>query len=147
MNSPLDPWSDAASLAQRLSQPQAALYIVLGAEQWCEKCRILRPHFEAHVAQTPSQETWLWLDLEEHAEFLGSYLPESLPQLVAYRGSQLHLNQVIEPTGAALAQALAQLEALEPPDRAGRVAPTGAQAKAQADPGLRARLLQQDWAS
>jgi hypothetical protein len=143
MNSPLDPWSDAASLAQRLSQPHAALYIVLGAEQWCEKCRILRPYFEAHVAQAPSQETWLWLDLEEHAEFLGSYLPESLPQLLAYRGSQLQLSQVIEPTGAALIQALAQLESLEPPGRAGRKAA----GKAQADPGLRARLLQQDWAS
>jgi hypothetical protein len=136
MNSPLDPWSDAASLAQRLSQPHAALYIVLGAEQWCEKCRILRPYFDAYMLQADSADLWLWLDLEDHAEFIGDYLPQSLPMLIAYQGSKLVASQVLEVMPNVLTEVVSQI--------------TSAAFKAQtalAEPGIRARLLQQDWAN
>ena len=89
MNTALDPWNDAGLIAQRLNQQSAALFVIVGAEQWCEKCRDLRPHFDAFLANADSQATWLWLDLEEHAEFVGDFMPESLPMLIAYKGNQL----------------------------------------------------------
>jgi thiol-disulfide isomerase/thioredoxin len=46
----LDPWSDASQLAQRLQQSNSRLLILIGAEQWCAKCRDLRPQFDNLVA-------------------------------------------------------------------------------------------------
>jgi hypothetical protein len=135
MNTALDPWNDASVLAERLNRKDAGLFVVVGAEQWCEKCRILRPYFDAYMLQADSADVWLWLDLEDHAEFMGDYLPESLPMLIAYRGSKLVASQVLEVTPNVLTEVVSQI--------------TSAAFKAQttlAEPGIRARLLQQDWA-
>jgi hypothetical protein len=93
-------------LAHRLRQPDARLILVLGAEAWCEKCRQFRPLFEARATQAAPHETWLWLDLEEHAEFLGDYLPQNLPQLLVYEGGRIIRHQTIEPTDGSLEAAL-----------------------------------------
>ncbi len=93
----LDPWTDAQALAQRLRVPGAELLVALGAEAWCDKCKTLRPLFEQLcAAQAPAQVTWLWLDLEEHAEFLGDFVPEDLPLLLRWRAGQLIQAAVLE---------------------------------------------------
>ena len=96
MKAVLDPWDDADTLAQRLQCRDALLLILIGAEQWCARCRDMRPHFDDLLAKAEHDETWLRFDLEEHAEFLGNYLPDDLPVLVAYRGEELVSCAVLE---------------------------------------------------
>lgn len=81
----LDPWLDAAQIAASLRQ---RLVVLLGAESWCAKCRELRPVFEA-AALEASGEAWLWLDLEEHAEFVGDFIPDDMPLLLVYCEGEL----------------------------------------------------------
>jgi hypothetical protein len=130
MNRPLDPWTDARELAQRLSSPTARLIVVLGADGWCEKCRTFRPIFDTRAQEAAPEETWLWLDMEEHAEFIGPYLPPDLPLLLLYEGARLARLRVLEPKVEALEGSLAG-EA-EPPDLV--------------DPGILERLVRNDWA-
>lgn len=81
-----DPWSDAQALAQHLQRPDAELLAVIGAEAWCEKCRRLKPAFEALCASAmPDQAAWMWLDLEDHSDFLGGFIPPDLPLLLRWR--------------------------------------------------------------
>jgi hypothetical protein len=97
MSKLLDPWEDAQAIAQQLRPPGAELLIALGAEAWCTKCQALRPAFEALCAtQAPAQVTWLWLDLEDHAEFLGNFLPDDLPLTLRWRAGQFLQAAVLE---------------------------------------------------
>lgn len=131
MNAALDPWRDARALAQRLDRPGAELVVVVGAEAWCEKCRRLRPHFDARAAQAQAHQLWLWLDVDLHAEFIDPYLPSDLPTLVRYRHGRAVSVGAIAPTRAALDAALdddhADLQQVQ-------------------DPGILARLIVDDWA-
>ncbi|MCY0915472.1 thioredoxin family protein [Massilia sp. H27-R4] len=128
----LDPWSDAAEIAGRLASPSARLVLMLGAEDWCETCRIFRPVFDSIAHQRAGQqETWLWLDLEEHGEFLGDYIPDSLPLLVVYQGAQLtHAVIARQVNATALEELLAQPSRIEH----------------SALPDFRGRLMSSDWA-
>lgn len=91
-----DPWDDASLLAARGRSPLNRLVVVLGAEAWCSKCRDFKPVFEQAARHAPSKDLWIWLDLEEHADFLGSYLPEDLPELLIYRNTELVQRAVLE---------------------------------------------------
>ncbi|MDQ1833207.1 MULTISPECIES: thioredoxin family protein [Massilia] len=128
----LDPWSDAAEIADRLASPFARLVLMLGAEDWCETCRLFRPVFDSIAHQRAGrQETWLWLDLEEHGEFLGDYIPDSLPLLVVYKGAQLtHAVIAGRVNATELEELLAQPSRIEH----------------SALPDLRGRLMSSDWA-
>lgn len=84
----LDPWTDAQAIAQRLRQSDIELLVVLGAEDWCHKCKHLRPAFESLVSSLPAHILPLWLDLEDHAEFLGVFLPPDLPLLLRWRAGR-----------------------------------------------------------
>jgi Thioredoxin len=100
MNGPLDAWTDAAQIARRLAQANAELLVALGAEAWCAKCRALRPEFESHCqTKAPASVVWLWLDLEDHAEFIGDFIPDDLPLLLRYRAGQIVQAAVIEDMG------------------------------------------------
>ncbi len=111
----LDPWNDAQALATRLARPQAELLVALGAESWCQKCAALRPAFEALCAQQAHADlSWLWLDLEDHAEFLGDFVPEDLPLLLRWRQGRLQQVAVLEaidptPAPGALPERLREL--------------------------------------
>ena len=132
MSRVLDPWRDARDIAALLSKEGTLLVVMLGAEQWCARCRALRPIFDALAAQRHENEAWLWLDLEDHADFIGDDLPDNLPVLMAYRGNCLVLSQ-------ALATETVAIRALV--DAARSAPPAGL-----SDPGIRARLLVADWA-
>lgn len=84
----LDPWLDAATIAANLQQRSSGLVVLLGAESWCAKCRDLRPVFEAAAARA-SGGAWLWLDLEEHGEFVGDFIPDDMPLLLVYSEAKL----------------------------------------------------------
>lgn len=61
------------------------LLVVLGAESWCSKCQRLRPAFEALAVGMPEHVVPMWLDLEDHAEFLNGFIPPDLPLLLRWR--------------------------------------------------------------
>ena len=134
MSTPLlDPWTDAATIATRLNGPSARLTLIIGATGWCETCRTLKPVFESLAAEHGEKNnTWLWLDLEDHAEFLEDFIPDSLPLLVSYRGDQL--THAVVPsfiTAAAIAELLAQSTSIEQ----------------DSVPDIRTRLMAVDWAT
>ncbi len=135
----LDPWNDASLLAQRLQTTSARLYILIGAEQWCARCRDLRPIFDDQAAQGRPDEVWLWLDLEDHAEFIGDYLPDDLPMFIAYQGATLMHCQVVADTEQALAGQVNHIRSLQPSQHSAHATTP--------DPGIRSRLVMQDWAS
>lgn len=133
MNSDLlDPWTDAAAIAARLMLPSAHLVILIGAESWCERCRTLKPAFESMAQQKNIEgEVWLWLDLEEHADFLDEFIPDDLPLLMSYRGPSL--------TQVLLGRAVNVAVLAEKPPRA----PMSTEL---ALPDIRNRLMAGDWA-
>ena len=93
----LDPWEDAQHIAQVLRKGGAELLVAIGAEAWCEKCVELRPLVEAlHQQHAQPNGVCLWLDLEDHAEFIGDFVPEDLPLLLRWRGGQLIQASVLE---------------------------------------------------
>ncbi|MEH6461968.1 thioredoxin family protein [Chitinimonas sp. JJ19] len=124
-----DLWLDAARLAERLSQPDSQLIAVIGAEAWCQKCRQLKPLFETAAHNAQPNETWLWLDLEDHAEFIGPHIPDDLPTLLHYRQGKLIAHGTL-PTGTA---------AFEPAMQA------ASQHAAKPDIGLFQRLTSANW--
>lgn len=85
----LDPWDDAQLLAQRLAQPDARLVVVIGAMAWCQKCRDYWPIFEQQAASAPASESHVWLDLEEHSAFLGTFVPDDLPLELTYASGHI----------------------------------------------------------
>lgn len=129
----LDPWTDAAAIATRLNASSARLTLIIGATGWCETCRTLKPVFESLAAEHGTKnDAWLWLDLEDHAEFLDDFIPENLPLLVSYKGNQLtHAFVPSRLTVPALADLLSQSPRLEQ----------------TALPDIRARLMSVDWAT
>ena len=118
----LDPWDDAQSLAQRLAQPGAQLVVVIAALAWCQKCRDYLPIFEAQAANAPAHHSHVWLDLEEHASFLGGFVPEDLPLQLTYQSGQLMEALVLRSSGEHEPQEVAE-------------------------PGIYGRLCADDWAS
>ncbi|MGJ7505333.1 MULTISPECIES: thioredoxin [unclassified Variovorax] len=96
----LDPWRDAAAIANALRGPTALLVVVLSAESWCQKCRDFKPRYEQVAADARAIGVWLWLDLEEHAEFLAGYVSDDLPWVLAYRGKTLWRSQAVKEMAA-----------------------------------------------
>lgn len=131
MTDQLDPWTHAREIAERLAQPSARLVVVLGAESWCEKCRVFRAVFDNWAIQAEPPEVRLWLDLEGHAEFIGAYVPPGLPMLFAYEGGRLSHAKVLEPGITSIDSVLVGEKVMSD----------------FTDPGILERLLQADWAT
>jgi hypothetical protein len=92
-----DPWNDAQALAQHLQRPDAELLVVIGAEAWCDKCRRLKPLFDALCASAmPDRAAWMWLDLEDHSDFLAGFIPPDLPLLLRWRAGACVQAAVVE---------------------------------------------------
>ncbi len=69
----------------------------------------------------------MWLDLDEHAPFIGDYLPDDLPELLIYRAGRLAGRAHLGPTDS--------LDAL-----IGQATPSAH------DPGLWRAFVRRDWA-
>jgi hypothetical protein len=104
MSIPPDPWDNAAAIAAQLRRNDGELLVVLGAAAWCSKCKQLQPKFAALCASSaPEHVLWMWLDLEDHAEFLGGFVPPDLPLLLRwYQGQCVQAARVnnIDPEAA-----------------------------------------------
>lgn len=131
MSARLDPWSDAWQIAQRLRKG-ARLVVVIAEEATCEKCRAFQTAFHLRAESRPDDEVWLWLDVAEHAEFLGEELPEFLPGIVMYEGSELRICRPVDP----------RMEDFD------RVLTHGTSDDGvSVEPGIRERLIQENWAN
>ncbi len=126
----LDPWIDAADIAKRIAAPETLLVVVIGAQAWCQKCRDFYPAFCRYTQQAQGQDVYCWLDMEEHQEFLGRFVPETLPWLCVYQGQQILASCEITPDELAV-----QIE------RALRQRISDVM-----EPGIVARLEKADWA-
>lgn len=133
MSARLDPWRDASRIAARLAQAHTLLVLVVGAEQWCWRCRALRPVFDQLAALASEHEVWLWLDLEEHTEFIGDFYPDNLPVLLTYRGEQLTSLQPMIESCPAIDLLVASARHATTPCTV-------------PEPGIRERLLLENWA-
>ena len=127
----LDPWDDAAELSRRLILPGSQLLLVIGAEAWCARCRVLRPEFDALAQNTEDERICLWLDVEDHAVFLDTYLPDDLPELLVYRDGCCTYRGAVSGHLGALSALIADVC-----DSSGSAD----------DPGIFGRLLAVDWA-
>ncbi|UXH80628.1 hypothetical protein [Roseateles amylovorans] len=73
------------------------MLVLIGAAAWCSKCQRLRPAFEQLSGQLPGHVLPLWLDLEDHAEFLDGFIAPDLPLLLRWRqGTCVQAAVVIE---------------------------------------------------
>ncbi|MDQ1918738.1 thioredoxin family protein [Massilia pseudoviolaceinigra] len=138
MKTQLDPWDDASLLAGRLLGKNVVLFLFIGATQWCEKCKNLRPQFDRMAAEGDADEVWLWLDLVDHEEFIGNYQPDNLPTLLVYKDEHLVYCQAIEHTECSLSEHIDEIQRM-------LNTPEGLSLRVS-DPGIRTRLLTQDWA-
>lgn len=84
----LDPWNDFGLLERKLNTKDACTIVALGAS-WCHKCEPLHDSFFKLPKNSSDDITLLWLDLEDHCEFLGEFFPETLPLVWVYQGHQL----------------------------------------------------------
>jgi hypothetical protein len=89
----LDPWLDAKPISQRLRTSGALLTVGIGAEAWCERCVELRSVFEMSMQE---HETRLWLDMDEHAELLGDFVPTDLPMVLQWQEGRLVRIAILE---------------------------------------------------
>ena len=127
----LDPWDDAATLAQKLQQTGTRLVVVLGAQLWCQRCRDIRPLFEHYALRSKlSNVVYLWLDLETHIEFVGDYIPDDLPEVWAYQQGKVIHRGVLRLQEQQLV-----------------IEPAAMPAPGQATPALWDTLAQNNWAS
>ena len=83
----LDPWDDAQRIADRLRLPDGTLHVFIGMESSCIKCAILRQVWNEYVTALPADDNqvWMWLDTDEHGEFLGDYIPNDPPVYIRYK--------------------------------------------------------------
>lgn len=96
MANPLNPWDHAEEISRRLAQPDAEFLTVIGASGWCTRCRDLQPRFEALSRDLPGHVLPLWLDLEEHADFLGDFIPPDLPLLLRWKRGECVQAAIVE---------------------------------------------------
>lgn len=63
-------------------------WIVGLCAQWCHVCRDLAPDFQALAQEHPSA-TWLWIDVEDHAELVQALDITTFPTVLVGMGEQL----------------------------------------------------------
>ena len=75
-----NPQIDPAALKARLSQ-DTGLAIVCFCAAWCDTCTKYRADFEALALKWP-EHAFVWIDIEENAEFLGEEDVENFPTVL-----------------------------------------------------------------
>ena len=63
--------------------------------QWCGVCRDYRAFVTAQQAQ--SDQSWVWVDVEEHSDALGDLDVENFPTLLVTQGSTLRFLGTVLP--------------------------------------------------
>lgn len=93
----LDAWKDFSKIEHILGSQKESIIIVLGAS-WCHKCEPVKKVIGRLTENPMPAVHWLWLDLEEHCEFLGNFSPETIPLVWIYQGEHLIRHGLIDKT-------------------------------------------------
>lgn len=97
---------DAAALAQRVDSLPQGLVVACYCAAWCDTCRDYQSGFRA-VSEKLPQHTFVWVDIEDHPQWLGDHDVEDFPTIVlqdatgtVFFGEQLpypeHLERLIQ---------------------------------------------------
>lgn len=81
----LTPATDLAGIADAFADPQR-LVVVSFCAAWCETCNEFRAGYERLATARP-HAAFLWIDIEDDAEWAGDVDVENFPTLAVYRGS------------------------------------------------------------
>ncbi|MGV8834871.1 hypothetical protein [Cellvibrio sp.] len=84
----LDAWNDFSKIKYILNNETESIVILLGAS-WCHKCDPVKKSIMRMIKDATPAVHWLWLDLEDHCEFLGNFSPETIPLVWVYQGDNL----------------------------------------------------------
>ena len=79
------PAADRAAIADAFSDPRR-LVVVSFCAAWCETCNEFRAGYE-RLADARPHATFVWIDIEDDAEWAGDVDVENFPTLAVYRGS------------------------------------------------------------
>jgi len=82
----LTPGSDPGALRAALDRPGAWLVACFCAA-WCDTCRLYRERFDALAASRPDA-AFVWVDIEDHPEWLGDEDVENFPTLLVRRAGR-----------------------------------------------------------
>lgn len=82
----LTPAADRDGIADAFADPQR-LVVVSFCAAWCETCNEFRVGYE-RVATARPHATFVWIDIEDDAEWAGDVDVENFPTLAFYRGGQ-----------------------------------------------------------
>lgn len=91
----LDAWNDFSRIKHILNNKTESMVILLGAS-WCHKCDPVKKAIMRMTQNATPAIHWLWLDLEEHCEFLGNFFPETIPLIWVYQGEHLIRHGVVD---------------------------------------------------
>lgn len=75
-----------AQLAEWLDQDAWVIACLCAA--WCDTCRSFRPGFEQLAARHPDKR-FVWIDIEDQADFIGDIDVENFPTLLIQRGDNV----------------------------------------------------------
>ena len=90
--------------------PQAdGLLIVCFCAAWCDTCEGVRAAL-ARIAARDPQNRYLWLDIEDDAEFIGDIEVENFPTFAVYRGVEPLFFGVSPPQEGVIARTLATFQ-------------------------------------
>lgn len=101
----LDAWNDFSKIKHILSDIHESIVIILGAS-WCHKCDPIKTTVLHMTKQDTPGIHWLWLDIEDHCEFLGDYYPDTIPLAWVYQGEHLIRHGLLEDKGGSNLQFL-----------------------------------------
>ncbi len=82
---------------------------------WCDTCRAYQPGFEA-LAQAHPDKRFVWIDIEDQADFIGDIDVDNFPTLLIQRGDAVAFFGTVLPD-ATLADRLIQAQADKSEDR------------------------------
>lgn len=82
---------------------------------WCDTCRSYRPGFEQLAAAHPDKR-FVWIDIEDQADFIGDIDVENFPTLLIQRGNDVAFFGTVLPD-AKLADRLIAAQAEKTPSQ------------------------------
>lgn len=81
------PDSDSAVLRAALADPARDRVVVCYCAAWCDTCTAYRVKFDA-LADTHPATLFIWVDIEDHADWLGEEDVENFPTLSVRLGER-----------------------------------------------------------
>jgi thioredoxin 1 len=98
-----------------MPEPLPPLWVVALCAQWCGTCREFEAVFKALAGQltrpAPERLRWVWIDVEDQADWLGETDIENFPTLLVIRGGQPRFFGPILPHAATAARLIEACDA------------------------------------